>query len=202
MASSSLDLTPLKDAVSSRSYDKIADICDELRLQVASQGISYVDEWPYAIHLMGYMLVQDMNSARFLWKCIPNSAKESQPELVAVWAIGQRLWTRDYAGVYEALHGFDWSPEIQALVSTLTERYRNKIFQLLLNAYSTISVADTARFLGLSEEDATKYGLKHGWTIDPALQMLTVTKMPVVSEQKLDPGKLQSLTEYVFHLEH
>lgn len=35
-----------------------------------------------------------------------------------------------------------------------------------------------------------------------ATGMLTVKKQPVVSEQKLDPSKLQRLTEYVFHLEH
>lgn len=44
--------------------------------------------------------------------------------------------------------------------------------------------------------------LQHGWTVDPASQMLTVKKQPIVTEKKLDPSKLQRLTEYVFHLEH
>jgi COP9 signalosome complex subunit 8 len=44
--------------------------------------------------------------------------------------------------------------------------------------------------------------LQQGWTVDYASRMLTVKKQPVVTEQKLDPRKLQQLTEYVFHLEH
>lgn len=44
--------------------------------------------------------------------------------------------------------------------------------------------------------------VQHGWVADPASQMLTVKKQVVATEQKLDPSKLQRLTEYVFHLEH
>lgn len=43
---------------------------------------------------------------------------------------------------------------------------------------------------------------QQGWTLDPASRMLTVKKQPHVTEQKLDPSKMQCLTEYVFHLEH
>ena len=60
------------------------------------------------------------NSARFLWKSIPPAIKESQPELVAAWKIGQKLWTRDYAGVYEAIRGFDWTQETQVLVAAFS----------------------------------------------------------------------------------
>ncbi|XWS49662.1 hypothetical protein CRYUN_Cryun12cG0022500 [Craigia yunnanensis] len=142
------------------------------------------------------------NSARFLWKSIPPTIRESQPELVAAWKIGQKLWTRDYAGVYEAIRGFDWTQETQVLVASFSELYTKRMFELLLSAYSTISIQGAAQFLGMSEEDATNYVLQQGWTVDPASQMLTVTKQAIVREQKLDPGKLQRLTEYVFHLEH
>ncbi|XVE57563.1 hypothetical protein DITRI_Ditri04bG0100100 [Diplodiscus trichospermus] len=142
------------------------------------------------------------NSARFLWKSIPPAIKESQPELVAAWKIGQKLWTRDYAGVYEAIRGFDWTQETQVVVAAFSELYTKKMFELLLSAYSTISIQDAAQFLGMSEEDATNYVLQQGWTFDPASKMLTVMKLAIVREQKLDPGKLQRLTEYVFHLEH
>ncbi|KAB2070724.1 hypothetical protein ES319_A08G174400v1 [Gossypium barbadense] len=76
------------------------------------------------------------------------------------------------------------------------------MFELLLSAYSTISIQDAAQFLGMSEEESTNYALQRGWIIDPASQMLIVTKQCIVKEQKLDPSKLQRLTEYVFHLEH
>ncbi|KAG8646201.1 hypothetical protein MANES_10G133677v8 [Manihot esculenta] len=76
------------------------------------------------------------------------------------------------------------------------------MFQLLLSAYSTISIQDTAHFLGMNEDDATNYVMQQSWIVDPASRMLTVKKQQTVTEQKLDSSKLQRLTEYVFHLEH
>ncbi|CAL5358402.1 unnamed protein product [Camellia sinensis] len=197
-----MDFSFLSDAMASKSYDKIADICDDHILQVSTQGITFQDEWPYSIHLLGHIYIDDINSARFLWKSIPSSVKESRPELVAVWKICQRLWMRDHAGVHEAIRGFNWSQETRDLVASFSDVYTKKMFQLLLSAYSTISIQDASLFLGMNEDDATNYVLQQGWSVDPASRMLTVKKLPVVTEQKLDPSKLQRLTEYVFHLEH
>ncbi|XP_022736006.1 COP9 signalosome complex subunit 8-like [Durio zibethinus] len=197
-----MDFSVLNERLDSKSFDKIADLCDNLMLQVAAEGVPFQDEWPFVIHLLGHIYVDDINSARFLWKSIPVAIKESQPELVAAWKIGQKLWTRDYAGVYEAIRGFDWTQETQVLVSAFSELYTKRMFELLQSAYSTITIQDAAQFLGMSEEDATNYVLRQGWTVDPASHMLTVTRQAIVREQKLDPGKLQRLTDYVFHLEH
>ncbi|XP_017697317.1 COP9 signalosome complex subunit 8-like isoform X2 [Phoenix dactylifera] len=152
-----MDLSQLQSTLASKSYEKIADICDEVMLQVASRGIAFQEEWPYAIHLLGHIYVNDLNSARFLWKSIPQRIKESRPELVAAWKIGQCLWNRDYAGVYGAIRGFGWSPEVIGLVTTFSENYTKKMFQLLTSAYSTITVADVAHFVGMSEDDATNF---------------------------------------------
>nr|AAO85511.1 CSN8 [Nicotiana benthamiana] len=197
-----MDTSQLNEALTSKSFDKIADICDNLLLQGAAEGIDCQDEWPYTIHLLGHIYNNDINSARFLWKKIPAALKEGRPEVVAVWRIGQKLWTRDYVGVYEAIREFSWTPEVQPIVASFAELYRKRMFELLLSAYSTISPQDTAQFLGMNENDATNYVLQQGWVLDPASQMLTVKKQAVVTEQKLDPSKLQRLTEYVFHLEH
>ncbi|KAL2231444.1 COP9 signalosome complex subunit 8 [Sesamum indicum] len=197
-----MDFTVLHEALALKSYDQIADICDTLMLQVASEGVSFHEEWPYAVHLLGHIYSNDINSARFLWKKIPLTVKESQPEVSAVWKIGQRLWMKEYSGVHEAIREFNWSPQILGLVAAFKERYTKRMFELLLSAYSTISIQDTALFLGMNEDDAANYALQQGWTLDPASPMLTVKKQAVATEQKLDPSKLQRLTEYVFHLEH
>ncbi|KAK9742570.1 hypothetical protein RND81_03G182800 [Saponaria officinalis] len=197
-----MDLGGLTDAMASKNYDIIADICDNLMLQVAAEGLSFENDWPYAIHLLGHIYVGDTNSARFLWKTMPVVAKENQAEVVAVWSIGQKLWTKDYGGVYEAVRAFNWTSQLQPFVTAFSESYTKKMFQLLLAAYSTISVQDTSLFLGMNEGDATKYVLNEGWSLDSASQMFSVKKQSVVAEQKLDASKLQRLTEYVFHLEH
>ncbi|KAJ6852910.1 COP9 signalosome complex subunit 8 [Iris pallida] len=210
-----MDFSQLQSLLSSNSFEKIAELCDESMLQaktlipktlifwgVASKGVSFQENWPYAVHLVGHIYVDDLNSARFLWKSIPAGIKEARPEISAVWKIGQCLWNRDHTGVYAAVRGFDWSPEVAPVVTAFAESYRKRMFQLLLSAYSTISVADTVHFMGMSEDDATNYALQHGWTLDPSSKMLTVKKPKIVTEQKLDSSKLQRLTEYVFHLEH
>ncbi|XP_023531250.1 COP9 signalosome complex subunit 8-like [Cucurbita pepo subsp. pepo] len=197
-----MDFARLTEALDSKSYEKIADICDELMLQAAAEGIAYQDEWPYTIHFLGYLYVDDINSARFLWKAIPSTIKENRPELVAVWKIGQKLWIRDHGGVYEAIDGFDWCQEVRGLLAAFSDLYRKRMFQLLVSAYSTISIHDTAHFLGMNEEEAKNYVTPQGWIVDVASQMFTVKKQQIVTEQKLDSSKLQRLTEYVFHLEH
>ncbi|KAL4336003.1 hypothetical protein GQ457_07G010860 [Hibiscus cannabinus] len=197
-----MDFSVVNQALSSKSFHKMADICDALMLQAAAEGVPFRHEWPFALHLLAHIYVDDVNSARFLWKSIPATIKESQPQLVAAWKIGQKLWTRDYAGVYEAIRGFDWTQQTQLLVAAFSELYTTRMFALLQSAYSTISIQDAAQFLGMNEEDATNYVLQQGWTVNPTSRMLTVTKQAIVKEQKLDPGKLQRLTEYVFHLEH
>lgn len=68
-------------------------------------------------------MVSCSNSARFLWKAVPSTVRESRPELVAVWKIGQKLWTRDYGGVYGAIHGFDWSQEVQGLLVAFSGKF-------------------------------------------------------------------------------
>ena len=42
--------------------------------------------------------------------------------------------------------------------------------------------------------------LQQGWSVDAASQMLTAKKQAVVTEQKIDPSKLQ--TEYLTNSEH
>ncbi|KAL0335175.1 UNVERIFIED_CONTAM: COP9 signalosome complex subunit [Sesamum radiatum] len=193
-----MDFSALTDALASESYDQIANICDTLMLQAASEGIAFRDDWPYAIHLLGHIYVNDINGARFLFKMIPSAVRERQPEVLAAWKIGQRLWTKDYCGVHEAIREFNWSPEAQSVVAAFSDR---RMDQKLIHA-EHLCIQDTALFLGMNEDDAANYAVRQGWTMDPASQMLTVKKQAVATEQKLDPSKLQRLTEYVFHLEH
>ncbi|KZV17781.1 hypothetical protein F511_01590 [Dorcoceras hygrometricum] len=133
--------TALSGALASKSYDQIADICDNLMLQLSSQGVAFKEDWPYAIHLLGhiygvcfkilglefeacstvmYYWFRFSNSARYLWKMIPLAVRDSQPEVSAVWKIGQRLWTRDYVGVHEAIREFNWSPDTQSFVAAFS----------------------------------------------------------------------------------
>ncbi|KAG8037905.1 hypothetical protein GUJ93_ZPchr0025g2905 [Zizania palustris] len=151
-----MDLSAVHAALSSKYYSVLASLCDDLLLQAASRGAA-TDDWPYAVHLLAHLFLNDLNSARFLWKSTPQEAKDARPELAAVWRIGQCLWIRDYAGVYTTAQGFEWGPEMADFVTAFLEIYRKRIFQLLTSAYSTINVADVAHFMGMNEENATNF---------------------------------------------
>ncbi|GJN02957.1 hypothetical protein PR202_gb15675 [Eleusine coracana subsp. coracana] len=196
-----MDVSAVQAALADKSYSAVAPLCDDLLLQGAARGVS-TDDWPYAVHLLAHLYLNDLNSARFLWKSLPQQVKDARPELSAVWRIGQCLWNRDYAGVYTAAQGFEWGPELADFVTAFLESYRKRIFQLLTSAYSTITVADVAHFMGMSEEDATNYAVGNDWSLDAATKMLTVRKPKAQTNQKLDASKLQRLTECVFHLEN
>ncbi|KAK4793976.1 hypothetical protein SAY86_011970 [Trapa natans] len=112
----------LRDAVTSRSYTRIAyrfrRVEGRCHLSVLhkDRGCLRLSHAPGAT-LLGFCY---RNGARFLWKTIPAAIKERQPETVAAWKIGQKLWTRDYAGVHEALRSLDWSREARDLVNSLS----------------------------------------------------------------------------------
>lgn len=43
----------------------------------------------YKAHLIGYLILRDLDAARFLWKRIPPACKAADTELARVWAIGK-----------------------------------------------------------------------------------------------------------------
>ncbi|KAK4401925.1 COP9 signalosome complex subunit [Sesamum angolense] len=99
----------------------------------------------------------------------------------------------------------DFSALTDALASESYDQIANSTtpscFRLHLRAL-LFGTTGPMLFFSLATSMLTTYAVRQGWTMDPASQMLTVKKQAVATEQKLDPSKLQRLTEYVFHLEH
>lgn len=42
--------------------------------------------------------------------------KSSNAELGRIWAVGQCMWKRDFAGVYKALSGKTWSENVAEIM--------------------------------------------------------------------------------------
>ncbi|KAL2650202.1 hypothetical protein R1flu_018330 [Riccia fluitans] len=201
-SSTAAGLSSVFEAIKLQRFTELADLLDNLELETAASGSGIPPEWPYAIHLLAHVVADDLNSARFVWKRMPAPVKQNNPELAAAWKIVKCLWNHEHAAVHEALRSYSWSPEVQQVVSAIAEDYSRKVLKLLYTAYSTISVSDAAGFLGMTEQEVINYTMQHGWTLDPVAKMLTVCPIVTTVEQKTDASQLQSLTEYVFHLEH
>lgn len=44
---------------------------------------------------------------------------QANPELAAIWAVGQRIWQRDFPGIYAAIAAFQWSENILPVMEAL-----------------------------------------------------------------------------------
>ncbi|CAB1346769.1 unnamed protein product, partial [Coregonus sp. 'balchen'] len=64
-------------------------------------------------------LLKIRNNARYLWKRIPQAIKTANLELTAVWAVGQRIWQRDFPGIYLAIAAHQWSENILPVMEAL-----------------------------------------------------------------------------------
>lgn len=192
----------LRQALTSGQFLQIAPICDQLELELAATGEAKPADWPYALHLLGHILLNDLNAARFLWKRTPQRVKDADAELAAAWRVAQRMWQRDRAGVYDAIAAHRWAAHAAPLVAAIREAHCARMFALLSKSYATIRVADVAASLGLSQPAAVAFTTARGWRHDAAAGMLTVHRGVAPTEQKTSLGHLQNLTEYVFHLEH
>jgi len=121
-------------------------------------------------------------------------------ELQAVWAIGQRLWVQDYAGIYTAFKSSNWIPLHATLVELLEESFRARSFVVTAKAYSIVSAKSLALLLGLSVEDATKFVVNKGWE-NIGDGYFKTKPVPQGKTESADLTNMQSLTEYVVYLE-
>ncbi|XP_066543489.1 COP9 signalosome complex subunit 8 isoform X2 [Amia ocellicauda] len=182
------------------NYDKLLEQCEAQELE-APGGIATPQVYGQLLSL--YLLHNDMNNARYLWKRIPPAIKTANPELVAMWAVGQRVWQRDFPGIYTAISAHQWSESIQPVMEALGEATRRRAFGLVAQAYTSITADDFAAFVGYSVEEAVKGVVGQGWQADPNTRMVMPQK-PDPPPVNLVPNEQQlaRLTDYVAFLEN
>lgn len=187
------------EALANRSFDDLAQIMDTLEL--GSPNPQVLQEWPHAMHLLGHIYNKNWADARFLWKRIPAAVKQNNPELEAVWKLLQFFWCRHYQGIWQALQGYQWSPQLQPLVDALTAKTREDTLDLISTAYHTVRPDKVAKLVGLPQQEALQVCLAQGWQYDEATGMLTVVPKPAPEAGHDGCGNLQQLAEYMVHLE-
>uniref|UniRef100_UPI00398F58A3 COP9 signalosome complex subunit 8 isoform X2 n=1 Tax=Pristiophorus japonicus TaxID=55135 RepID=UPI00398F58A3 len=187
-------------AENSLGYSKLLEQCETQELE-APGGIATPQVYGQLLAL--YLLHNDMNTARYLWKRIPQAIKTANPELGAIWSVGQRIWQRDFPGIYTVISSHQWSDTIQPIMEELRDATRRRAFGLVAQAYTSISADDLAAFVGLPVEDAVKAVLEQGWQADPSTRMVVPQKTePPPVPQIPNEQQLARLTDYVAFLEN
>ncbi|XP_045178904.2 COP9 signalosome complex subunit 8-like [Mercenaria mercenaria] len=148
-----------------------------------------------------YLLQNDTCNAKFLWKRIPQQVKTGSPELAQVWAVGQKMWQRDFPGMYEALQK-DWTEPYKDIMTAVLEATRKRAFGLVAQAYSSINAEEFAAYMGMPINDAVKAAQNEGWQADPNTRLVTPKKIAPPSDPVLaNEQQLSVLTDYVSFLE-
>ncbi|XP_075009879.1 COP9 signalosome complex subunit 8 isoform X3 [Calonectris borealis] len=180
-------------AENSFSFKKLLEQCETQELE-APGGIA--TPLVYGQLLALYLLHNDMNNARYLWKRIPPAIKSANAELGAVWSVGQRIWQRDFPGIYTTISAHQWSETIQPIMEALRDATRRRAFGLVSQAYTSIVADDFAAFVGLPVEEAVKGVLEASFNrFIPSSEPAPVP--PIPNEQQL-----ARLTDYVAFLEN
>jgi len=195
----------VQDLIEKADWAGVAKECEEYEFTFAEQGVAVTTQNVplYGIQLLAYYILNDLNSARFLWKRIPSEIRASNTELQAIWTVGKHLWpaTRNYPEVYNSLRAVDWHPQYAILVSALEEAFRERTLQLISRAYSMISLKDCANLVGLSDEEMLAFATSLGWDYDDTSNYLRPVKKKVEQEERTSLEQLQQLTEYIVFLE-
>jgi COP9 signalosome complex subunit 8 len=155
---------------------------------------------------LAYLITNDLNNARFLWKRIPQELKKNNISIQSVWKIGQTMWKREYEETYKAITVPEWEPVLQPLLRALVDAFRHRTALLLTKSYTTISLSDTCSFLGLNEQDATQYVHNLHWTYDPNTKFFTPNKdflftQQVQAQKQSGTHTLNSLSDKTVFLE-
>ncbi|CAG8764128.1 1943_t:CDS:2 [Gigaspora margarita] len=192
----------VKGHIANRDYAGLVNFCEELEPQLAlTQNNTISLEDFYGTFMLGYLLEQDLPSARFLWKRLGENIKGSSKELRLIWDVGIALWQRDYDNVYKLIDSKTWSPVIAPLMEQLGENLRERMLVLLSEAYSSITIDDVGRYLGLPREKVLSVTNEREWAIDLSTDMLQPKKIVQDTPQSISLANFSQLTDLVIHLE-
>eukprot|EP01121_Diplochlamys_sp_Union-15-3_P001723 TRINITY_DN1149_c0_g3_i1.p1 TRINITY_DN1149_c0_g3~~TRINITY_DN1149_c0_g3_i1.p1 ORF type:complete len:195 (-),score=33.68 TRINITY_DN1149_c0_g3_i1:96-680(-) len=187
----------IQELVSKNSWEQLLVKLEDYELEAAT---SNQGEKPFfAIQLLAYLIIGDLDNARFLWRRIPKELKNN--EIEGVWQIGRQMWKRNFSDIYKAIKSFKATNELyKTLIERLSDSFKERTFNLLSSAYTSIGVDDAATYLGSNPADVVKYATSRGWVFKDKL----LYPKPIVEKkvQTADLNHLQSLTEYVVYLEN
>lgn len=142
--------------------------------------------------------------AKLLWKRIPRSLKDPSTELSKLWPIIQNFILCKYSTSFQQANQLtDFSnDQLRNLFNHFTEKMREKLFNLVQVAYSSVRVNELADLLQLDEEKIIKISLQSEWEIDETKNYLFPKKLPSNEVHQLNNQlQLEQLTKIVSFIE-
>jgi len=177
--------------------------CENFELDLKHVGLALEASIAvYKVHLAAYLLCNQLDNARFLWKRMDPGPRDADPELCAIWTVGKVMWAKDHALTQSTITGFSWSPPLMGmLMERLQREHLQRCFNDTVRAYSLVSAASLSATLGVPVSTVQQMANAAGWTTDAE----SGAYVPCGGDEpKTKPAlaeTLSRLTDYVAHVE-
>lgn len=157
-----------------------------------------------------YLLFNDLISAKFLWKRIPQEIKDANEELSIIWHVGKSMWRKDYAEIYGVIKSCpSWPNHLKNIMNLILDSTRRRAEKLIMRAYSTVHIAQASKLLGLTPDETCQWVAQQNWTFDNATGFITVTKdsnnesnkQTTIAVMENRSELIDKLTDYILFLE-
>ncbi|KAI7898913.1 COP9 signalosome [Cokeromyces recurvatus] len=182
-----------------KNFIELVNTCEQLEIQSAadtSLDLSYI----YPIYLASYILIHDLQSARYLHKRILiNNA--SSPEIDAIWRVIVDVIKKNYQQLYKDLDDYSWSEIMQLLIEHIKQDVREESFQLISNIYTSIELSQASTYFGLSDKEVLNELTARGWSYNESTQILYPIKPSSVSKKIINTDNFEKIADIILNLE-
>ncbi|XP_052897614.1 COP9 signalosome complex subunit 8 [Anopheles moucheti] len=158
----------------------------------------------YSELFAAYLYQNDLASARFLWKRIPQNMKTGNVELDQMYKVYVALWNNNTAGFYKAIN-HDWSKHVSELMFELKEKFQQETIALIGRAYSSIFENVFAEMTNQTPDMIEDTCNSLNWEITPGLYPRLIIPKRTVDEKPIvvsSEAQLHRLTDFVSFLEN
>lgn len=188
-----------------------ASLAKKLECQELESPAHQASAQVYGQLLAIYLLFNDLTSAKFLWKRIPDKTKKENHELSLIWNVGKLMWKKNYAEIYRTINSCPaWPNHLKNIMKLILQSTRQRVIELISRAYSSIHVSDASKLLGLSESETLQLiESQSNWSLESESNHIKVESKEAISpSMQHSNGNTQSgtellkkLTDYITFLE-
>lgn len=170
-----------------------ASLAKKLENQELESSTGQASPQVYSQLLAIYLYLNDLTSAKFLWKRIPQDIKKANEELSTIWLVGKLMWKKNYSEIHSVISSNpSWPNHLKNIMNLISESIRERSIALINKAYSIISVADVANLLNLSKEETLRLAPKYNWVCDEEQTFFEIKGCPTHTSNSNYEGLTQT----------
>lgn len=156
----------------------------------------------YAQLLAIYLLGNDLQNAKLLWKRIPTQTKNKSADLKEIWKIGKLLLERKSSQIYPLIDAYKWPNFLVNIMRELKDEIKKRNLNLIQKSYSWISTGDFKRMLYIRSDDELLALIgSMNWSLDGEDGILVTKSAQVFESLSSNQEHLEKLVQHVTFLE-